>query len=431
MSRFRRENLNNIKGIFAIKTGVDLAPARPHHPVRKLAVLAAAVVLCLALAAFTYPLFTPLDGDELTLSGTYEGNGIVSVYVENGSKKDLEFQEQLKLMNWFTEEEAPKLGGEVIFSGTCFKAGTSGTMTIDLSQAYDIEYVETDVQNPWYYLVLTNNNFLFGHDWMCSVFFNDESSVETTEPELVENIPAEKLEDIEESLQFYFEQSYEGAPIALNDANFPYLQKVEEVRTRCPGTVIPALSPSIMVSSPSIYLDPQPVMDKLPDGVILDDSVPADQQYLLALDYWTHSDAYGRMVAGADEKAWALHAFIPQRQGEIDGGVALPLIFLFVYDAEAASNPDNYVFIYGQLLTFAEMEQYKVLVDEHYAFYDATDLIYTDVDAYLDYFLSTRQDVYCDDQIRKRVHNIYDYYRNRGNWSISYPDWFSSGDTGE
>ena len=76
---------------------------------------------------------------------------------------------------------------------------------------------------------------------------------------------------------------------------------------------------------------------------------------------------------------------------------------------------ENYAFIYGQLHSFADLEDYKVLSDEHYTLYDFTDLIYTDVDAYLDYFLTTRTDVYCDDQIRQRVHNIYDFYRNKDN----------------
>lgn len=416
MSRMTKRNLHNIKCKFEEKTGVDLNPAhrvRSRVPMRKVLVLAAVLLFCFVLTAFTYPLFSPLDADELSLDGTYLGDGIVSVYVENRSDKDLKFQKQLKLINWFTEEEAPKLEGEVVFSESEFPAGTSGTMTIDLSKAYDIAYLENDVTNPWYYLLLTNRDFLFGHDWMCSVYFNDDGEQETQPQEPAEDAPAENLENIEEELRFYFEKSYEGAPIALNEANFSYLQKVDELLKRCGGTVVPALSPAIMVSEPSVYLDPEPMLKKLPDGVMFDDSVPAEQQYLLGLTEWTHSDAYGRMVASSDEKAWAVNALIPQRQGETDGGVTIPLVFLFVYDAEAASNPDHCAFLYGQLLTFGELEPYKVLEDEHYAIYDATDLIYTDVDAYLDYFLSCQSRVYCDEQIRQRVHNVYDYYRNR------------------
>lgn len=412
--KLTKRNLRNIKGIFQEKTGVELSPPRRTAggvPVKKILVAAAIIAGCLMLAAFAYPLFTPLEGDELSLKGEYLGNGIVSVYVENKSDKDLKFQEQLRLINWFTEEEAPKLDGAVVFTGTKFPAGTSGTMTIDLSGAYDLEYLENDVANPWYYLLLTNQNFLFGHDWMCSVFFNEYAGEEAEEAAV--EAPAEHLEAVEEELRFYFEEAYEGAPIAFNEANFPYLQKLDEVLARFDGNVVSALSPTIMVGEASQYLSPEPGLKDVPDGVILDDAVPADQQYLLALDEWTYSDAYGRLVASGTEKAWVIHGMIPQRQGETDGGAAIPLVFLFVYDAEAAADPENYAYIYGQLLSFGQLEQYKVLADDHYAIYDATDLIYTDVDAYLDYFLSTRADVFCDAQIRQRIRNIYGFYRDR------------------
>lgn len=418
MSRFTKENMHNIKCVFEEKTGVDLNPAhrtQPKRSVRKLVLLAAVIAGCLLMSAFAWPMFTPLDGDELSLTGMYEGNGIVSVYVENRSDKDLKFQEQLKLINWFTQEEAPKLDGEAVFTGTKFPAGTSGTMTIDLSGAYDIEYLENDVTNPWYYLLLTNQNFLFGHDWMCSVYFNESTEEEPEEEDAAMEAPAENLEDIEEELRFYFEEAYEGAPIAFNEANFPYLQKVEEVLERFQGNVVPSLSPTIMVAGTSQYLDPEPKLEDVPEGVIFDDSVPADRQYLLALTDWEYADAYGRMVASQDEKAWTVTALLPTREGETDGGVTIPLIFLFVYDAEAAANEENYAFLYGQFLSFGELAQYKVLEDEHYAIYDATDLIYTDVDAYLDYFLSCQSRSYCDEQVRQRVRNIYEFYRNRDN----------------
>ena len=47
----------------------------------------AVLALLLLTTAFTYPLFSPLDGDALTLSAVYEGSGIVSIQVENRSHK--------------------------------------------------------------------------------------------------------------------------------------------------------------------------------------------------------------------------------------------------------------------------------------------------------------------------------------------------------
>lgn len=420
MSRFKKENLRHIQAIFEEKTGADLNPAHRYHPrrpVRTTLVFAAVLMFATLMLGFTATLFTPLNGDELSLAGTYEGNGIVSVYVENKSDKNLKFQQKTKLIRWVGGEEVAPLGGDVFFENTEFPAHSSGIMTMDISKAYDYKALEeSDTGAEWFYFVLTNNDFLFGHDWMCSVTFGEENTEETVpeeQPRYEGDTSAENIEEIEEELRFYFEDTYNEL-LAFNGANFRYQQKVQEVLARFNGTVIPSMSPTIMVTGTSQFLDPEPKMEKPPADVTFDDTVPQEQQYLLTWSDWTYVDGYGRMVASQSEKAWAQVAMLPQRAGETDGGVALPLIFLFVYDAEAAKD-ENYTFIYGQLHSFEEMEQYKVLEDEHYAIYDATDLIYTDVDAYLDYFLTTRTDIYCDDLIRQRVHNIYEFYQDKEN----------------
>lgn len=424
MKRMSKRNLQNIRCRFAEKTGVDLNPRRRKQAAsgRRLWILAAAVVACLAFAGFAIPMFSSLDGDELALTGTYEGKGIVSVRVENRSDKELNFQKQTKLMRWVTSEELPRLEGEPVFENTAFAPHSEGIMTIDLSAAYDIGALE-ESHGEWVYLVLTNNNFLFGQDWMCSVNFGSPEPVAEMEPEQ-ETVPSvaaqeQALKQMEEELRFYFQESYTGALMAFNGPNFQYQQKVEELLARFDGTVVPALSLVAMVGGPSVFLDPEPIMGKPPEGMIFDDTVPEEQQYLLAVAEWTYTDAYGRMVATAEEKAWAQTVMLPQYAGQTDGGTALPLMFLFVYDAKMAQ-PDNYAFIYGGLHSFAELEEYKVLQDDHYVIYDATELIYTDVDIWLEDFLKTHPDVYCDEQIRQRVHNVYDFYRNKENIQAMY-----------
>ena len=422
MKNMTKQNLQHIRCRFEEMTGTDLNHAHRagYSPFRKTWVLAAAIVACLAMAAFTYPLFSSLDGDELSLSGTYLGKGVVSVYVENRSDKPLEFQQETKLMRWITAEEVPRLGGNPVFENTQFPPHSEGAMTIDLSGVYNMEELE-HAHGEWFYLLLTNNDFLFGQDWMCSVRFCEPEQTAMTETETIPSVAAEAevLAAAEEELRFYFEQSYSGELMAFNGPNFQYQQKVEEILARFEGTVVPALSPVAMVGGPSVFLDPEPLMGKPPEGVVFDETVPEDRQYLLTISDWTYTDAYGRMVATADEKAWAQTAILPQYQGQRDGGVTIPLIFLFVYDAEMAL-PENYAFLYGGLHSFEALEGCKVLEDEHYVIYDATDLIYTDVDAYLDHFLTTRSDVYCDDQIRQRVHNIYDFYQDPNNIQAMY-----------
>lgn len=421
MKRMNSQNLQNIRSIFEVRTGVDLSCRRTSLSVRKVGILVAAILACLTMAAFAWPLFSSLDGDELSLSATYEGEGVVLISVENHSDKKLEFQKQTKLMRWVTSEELPRLTGKPVFENTVFAPHSSGVMTIDLSSAYDMKAVETDYnREEWFYLLLTNKDFLFGQDWMCSICFGTaEPEPETTE--IVPSVSADPtiMQNIETELKFYFESSYSGELMAFNGANFRYQQKVEELLARFEGRVIPALGPVLMVGGPSEFLEPEPGMGKPPDGTIFDETVEADQQYLLTGAAWSYTDGYGRMVATVQEKAWVQTVLLPQRKGETDGGVFLPLVFLFVYDVEE-TKPENYAFLYGQLLSFGELERYKVLVDEHYAIYDATDLIYTDVDAYLDHFLTTRSDIYCDAQIRQRVHNVYDFYQDPDNIRTMY-----------
>jgi hypothetical protein len=84
------------------------------------------------------------------------------------------------------------------------------------------------------------------------------------------------------------------------------------------------------------------------------------------------------------------------------------------------AQPENYAFIYGQLYSFEELRSCQVIRDEHYAIYNATNLIYGDVDDWLDQLLASRPDLYCDDQIRKRVHALYDFYQNQDNIRAMY-----------
>lgn len=405
--KLTKRNLYNIKCIFEEKTGVDLNPAHREQPKRNrkwIALAAAAVACSLMMAACAYSLFTPLNGDELSLGGTYEGNGIVSIYVENESDKPLEFQKQLKLMRWSTSEEVERLDGEIIFENTKFQPHSSGTMTVDLSEAYDLGAVETD-QNPSerYYLLLTNNNFLFGHDWICSVQFAErEETVPETLPHVA--VTAESIAAIEEELRFYFEDAYADQAVSSNEKNAEYMQKVQELLAQFDGTVVPPADSALAV-------------DKTPEGVAFDETYPMERQYELVGEYRPIIDGYGRIVAGFNsptgyEHTLTLETLLPSYQGEVGGGVTLPLIYLFTYEVSAIRE-DSYAFIYGQFLSFDEMEQYKVYQDEQYAVYEMTDLFYTDLDAYMDYFLTTRKDICFDEQIRQRVQNMYDYYRDK------------------
>ena len=177
MQKFQQENLEHIQDIFSQKTGVHFPERKkPQIGLRKAVVLVAAILCFLMVTGFAVAKFSSLKGDEVQLKGVYEGNGIVSVWVENESDRNLSFQPDLRLIQYKAGVEIPqKDGGQVIFHHTDIAAHSQGTMTIDLSESYDLTQLEKPLENDWYELILTNNGFAFGQDWKCSVDFSDMS----------------------------------------------------------------------------------------------------------------------------------------------------------------------------------------------------------------------------------------------------------------
>lgn len=400
MSKMTKHNLNRIKDRFETETGVELVPAHRNINPRRILILAAVIALGAVLAAFTSPLFTPLDGDELTLEGTYLGDGIVSVQVRNDSDKVL-IIEDAKLFSWNDGEVEKLPGGEVRLENTRMEPHSEGVLTVNLSQAYDIEYLESTVpgkpKDAWHYLVLTNHSFLFGHDWMCSFHFVEETEIPESEPVQVSNPQAQNMGEIEEELRFYFENAYYDVIPAFNEANFTYQQKVQEVLMRTEGTLVRPVDPMLLV---------EPSAD-----------VPVTQGY-------RSLDGYQRIVGSefsgvASDFVLQLAGMIPTEQGESDGGVTIPLIYLATYEAKAVKQEGAYAFLCGRILPFAKLEERKVYEDEQYVVFDVTDLYYTDLDAYIDTFVSGNS-VYFDESIREGLHDIRNYYKDKDNLNFYY-----------
>lgn len=377
----------------------------------KWGVAVAAILCCFTMTAFAINLFSSLSGDDLSLSATYEGNGVVSIQVENKSDKELHFQAALKLMRWSTSEEVKPLAGEVSFSNTEIPAHSSGTMVIDLSKAYNIALLETPLlDDDWYYFVLTNNNFIFGQDWMCTVEFAQPVQTDKDEPEPVAPADAdpELITRITEELRPYFE-TYTldaGERKRLTDE---YLKLCQQLLKERDVNVVSSVSPMELTLIDS---------DK---SVLFDSTVPADMQLQLTGLHRREIDGYGKIIgASAEEQAMVLSAYIPQHKGEIDGGVDIPLIYIFMYNVSDVKSLQDYAFIRGQLMTFEQMEQYKIYEDGQYVCYDASNLFYTDLRQYVESMVSQRNDVYFDEQVWERVQNIYNYYRENMGTLLGY-----------
>ena len=403
MDSFNRTNLQNIKNIFEEKTGVDLDMGRQHrHPIKSAMLIAAVLICSLTTTAFAVSLFSSLSGDDLSLSATYAGDGVVSIYIENRSDKKLSFQKQLKLMQWSTSEEIEPKSGEVIFSGTVFDAHTSGVMTVDLSEAFDVETLEQPLTDDHYYFVLTNNNFMFGQDWMCFITFAEPIETVVEDPTPVTPVEADKelVAQIMEELQPYFENYYTDIADRRNHAD-NYLVKCKEL--------LAALGQDIVASEASPL-----AIDCLNPDVVFDKTAPLETQHWLTGLYEHTLDGYGIPVgSAAGESALVLSAYVPQHKGEVDGGAEVPLLYFFTYNVNDIQSSEDYAFIHGQIMTFDQMEQYKVYEDDQYVCYEVTDLFYTDLRQHVESIISQRSDVYFDEQVWERVENIYTYYKDK------------------
>jgi len=402
MDSFNKTNLQNIKDIFEEKTGVALETRCRRQPIRAAMLVAAVLVCSLTMTAFAVSLFSSLSGDELSLGATYEGNGIVSIRVENRSDKELRFQQQLKIMRWSTSEEIAPLSNEVTFSGTEFEAHTNGVMTVDLSKAYDMDFLEQPLTDDNYYFVLTNNNFMFGQDWMCFVTFADPIKTVVEEPIPVTPLEAdtELVAQIMEELQPYFENYHTDIAERRTHAD-SYRQKCQEL--------LAAFDRDVIISADSPL-----VIDGLNPGVVFDKTAPLETQHWLTGLHRHTLDGYGIPVGSVEgESALVLSAYVPQRKGEVDGGAEVPLLYFFTYNVNDIQSSEDYAFIHGQIMTFEQMEQYKVYEDDQYVCYEVTDLFYTDLRQHVESMISQRSDIYFDEQVWERVENIYTYYKDR------------------
>lgn len=181
MKKYRKENLENIQAIFEEKTGVRLTRSsrHPRFGAGKGFIAVTALLCILGLSAFAYSKFSSLDDGWLVLRSRYLGRGAFEILVTNESDKELKLQEKVKLMQWSTAREVPGNAKKIKMEGGVIGARSEEVLRIDLSEGYDIALLEQGLpQGDWYYLVLTNNDFAFGQDWMCDIDFDENAMPE-------------------------------------------------------------------------------------------------------------------------------------------------------------------------------------------------------------------------------------------------------------
>lgn len=414
MHSYTPNNLEHIKDIFEEKTGVVLTPKRPCFKIRS-ALILAAVLGCLTVSTMAAQgIFSVLDGDDLALSSTYEGDGVITVLVENKSDKPLKFQPQLRLSRWTTSEVIEPLSDNISFDNTTVPARSTQTMTIDLSDAYDIKTLEDPLTDDWYYLTLTNNNFIFGQDWFCSVDFAENAHTPIEYPEQPQP-DAAVLSRIQERLRPYFEKS----SVDVQDRRVgeaAYVQNYTELLADLKDTIVSPVSPVLPGNRINIE-EPYLTVGPPADGIIFDDSIPAGEQAKLTWQNWFARDGYFKLICRQQEYALQLSAVLASENGQSDALV--PMLYVLTYE-KADAVDDAYAFIYGQLLTFEQMEEYKVYEDDTYVCYEVSPLMYSDFMTYAEEYVNTCTSVQWNEAGKQRLMNIYQYYKENLNALFVY-----------
>lgn len=187
------------------KNGIRLHRMRTW--VLKAAAVCALLLVLPAATVLAVDYFSTLKGDELAFGKVeYRGDGIVAIQVQNNSDKVLEFQEDVKLGIFYANEEIPQIkGGSVKMEGNVIAPHSSSELIVDLSDAYDMEIANRLLTDDWYYLVLTNDHFVFGQDWQCMVDFQN-----ATEEWIIYRADKEEEGAKEQAVREYKETAMDG-----------------------------------------------------------------------------------------------------------------------------------------------------------------------------------------------------------------------------
>lgn len=409
MRTFKKENLNHIKAIFEERTGVELgAEKAPHHGravVRGLLV-AAAILCCLTATVLAGGLFSSLEGDEVAFDASYEGNGLVTVEVENRSDKVLHFQETMKLIDWSYNVEVERLSDEIVFTGTKIAPHSTGVMTIDLSKAYNLEALESperEWHRNWYMLALTNNDFAYGQDWQVSIrFVSEEFKPEPTpQPEFVPMVmgPAETTP---EEFRDYFEER----TLDIQRRSELTMQYMESVRkyldaVERPGCLVEPTDP-LVITLPLEELE-----------LMFDESLPEEEQRQLVGCHTSSFDVDMKLLGRhMDDDAYKVSAYLVANEyGDVE---EVPLFYIFAFDKDAIQSGEDYAFIRGEIRTFDELEPCKVYEDEEFVCYEISAFVWDDLEEYVAGLEVRWTDIDFDEAAMNRLWAIHDYFKD--NW---------------
>lgn len=356
---------------------------RKIHPVsmRRLLVFAAILALLLSLCAFTYTYFSAIAGDSLILTAKYAGEGIVLAEVQNQSDKALLLEPSVRLLYYSTNKPVELTGADPILTGLEIPAKATQTVRIDLRQSYDLAELES-LTNDFVCLQLTNKGFLPGQKWTALVSFRPNTGEYM--PQYVKTGDTVRAESVLPSLKSYFENF--TPDVFARWADVPdYLELVEQELSQVEGNIVVPVNPFY-------YWD-------------------LEEYHTLVQS--SCFDGYNKLLGRTDmEKITHISLYVPRLlDGEkLDGVQEIPLFYLWIFPKNQIQGPDDYAFIRGNLLTFQEIEEYKVYEDDTYAIYEMHHLVYSDLRSYVEEMLIQNDSIYFSDEIWQRIQKFYDTY---------------------
>ena len=177
-------------------------------------------LLCLvSLSAFAYAKFSDLNGDVAGFASAYQGDGRFEIVIINDSDRELKLQDNVKVMQWSTSKEVEGDSRKIRMSGQTIAPHSQGVVSIDISEGYDVKAMEENLpEGDWYYFVLTNNNFAFGQDWMCSFDFEIEQTEDVMDRsvDFMEQMAGEQKTE---------EKQYDMGELAFPDWSWPTVSR--------------------------------------------------------------------------------------------------------------------------------------------------------------------------------------------------------------
>lgn len=356
------------------------------HPVsmRRVLVLAAIIVTVISLCAFTYTYFSTAAGDNLILTASYAGEGIVLAQVQNQSERELTLEPAVRLLYYSTNEPVETTGTEPVITGLTIPAKTTQTVRIDLRLSYDMEALE-QLTNDFVCLQLTNKGFLPGQKWTCLVSFRPNTGDYV--PQYVKTGDTVRAKGVIGSLKAYFENF--TPDVFARWADVPgYLELVEQELSQVEGNIVTPVDPFY-------YWD-------------------LEEYHTLVQS--SCFDGYNKLLGRTDmEKIKHISISVPRLLDgkELNGTQEIPLFYLWIFAKSDIQSQEDYAFIRGNLLTFREMEAYKVFEDDAHVIYEMHHLVYSDLRNYVEEMIIQNDSIYFNEEIWQRIQRFYNTYSDR------------------